>query len=731
MGSPAPSEFPTLAEILSHSDREAPAAGPIVALCETSSVSADLRPTLPEGSVVATLSATAIEVTDGTSYTATLDGLTELVRSSEGDVLLVSSSALPARADVSGLVRSLASDSVCTTVSLDDRSRPAAPGLPPPALDAPRPGVVLVRRDDLLLAADEADLASSYGDRPSVTGCEPLVGSVLSLLDRPGFVHRAFGAESHVAGAPEGSSPRRRRAAEARILVDGSFLAHRLAGTQVQALALVRALVGRARTSRCSVPARSIPRSRRLSRARRADSRSGARAGRTAGRRPPDVADPLPPRARRPARDRRAVRAHAPGHDLGPDAALLRRGRDARLPSRDRRGARARRPRGLLLAPRGARRRERRWPRARSRDGRPARRRPSRRRERSRGCRAAAGRQALPPDGRQLLPSQEPGLLAAPARPARRRRLGRRARPRRRRERLRDRRYPPNDASWTRTRRWPGACGRSVTSRNPSSSRSTATPSSSSFPPSTKGSASSPSRRRPSARRPSIRDAPRWASSFPAREPFPRSTSTRWPSTSLGLLGQPEERARIVAEISARAATLTWDRTAAGYLEVYERALEPAAASVCCRAPRRARARESQAPSRTKRYCSTSTADAAAADLSWTRPFASGRRASRGAEGSAGAARPLADAAADEGPQDAEAVERRELLALLARAGGVRDRHLVDPLAGAKDPGSDLRLDPEASLAQARGNGRAPCSSPCGRSSRRRCSSCRSRSSRA
>ena len=49
----------------------------------------------------------------------------------------------------------------------------------------------------------------------------------------------------------------------------------------------------------------------------------------------------------------------------------------------------------------------------------------------------------------------------------------------------------------------------------------------------------------------------------------------------LGLLGRPDERARIVAEISARAATLTWDRTAAGYLEVYDRALSrPQRASV-------------------------------------------------------------------------------------------------------------------------------------------------------
>ena len=49
----------------------------------------------------------------------------------------------------------------------------------------------------------------------------------------------------------------------------------------------------------------------------------------------------------------------------------------------------------------------------------------------------------------------------------------------------------------------------------------------------------------------------------------------------------------------------------------------------------------------------------------------------------------------------AEPVERRQLLALLARARGVRDRHLVDALARAQHARRDLRLDREAPLAQA------------------------------
>src|SRR5436190_1362818 len=51
----------------------------------------------------------------------------------------------------------------------------------------------------------------------------------------------------------------------------------------------------------------------------------------------------------------------------------------------------------------------------------------------------------------------------------------------------------------------------------------------------------------------------------------------------------------------------------------------------------------------------------------------------------------------------AQAVERRELLALFARARGVPDRHLVDANPPAEQARGDLRLDREAALAQAEG----------------------------
>ena len=437
MTSPPQSEFPTLAEMLARGSEEPPAAAPIVAVVEGRSEATDVERSLPAGSVVAIVSTTAIEVSGQGHHAATLAGLTELVRSNVGDILFVSGEARPTRSEVSGLTRSLASDSACTTVSLDGRSRPAVPGLPPPAVDTPRGGVVLVRRDDLLLAADEADLSSCFGERSPVAGWGPLVGSVLALLERPGFVHRASGGVSEAVDDAQGSPAPPRRKATARILVDGSFLAHRLAGTQVQALALVRALV---RTGADLAVLR--PREIHPTVAPSLDELVAQipvlereQVG-TAGRRAPDVADLLPPRARRPPRDRRAVRAHPPGHDLGPDTGVPRRRREARLPSRHHRDARARRPRGVLLAPRGQRRRERRWARARSRDGRPARRRPSRRPRRPRLSRPTPRRQALPADGRQLVPAQEPGLRLSPPRAARRPRLGGRARPRRRGERV-------------------------------------------------------------------------------------------------------------------------------------------------------------------------------------------------------------------------------------------------------------------------------------------------------
>src|SRR5262245_61430275 len=57
-------------------------------------------------------------------------------------------------------------------------------------------------------------------------------------------------------------------------------------------------------------------------------------------------------------------------------------------------------------------------------------------------------------------------------------------------------------------------------------------------------------------------------------------------------------------------------------------------------------------------------------------------------------------ATAEERPHDSQPVERGQLLPLLAAAGAVGDRHLVDPDASREQPRGDLGLDREAALAE-------------------------------
>src|SRR5206468_6452145 len=59
-----------------------------------------------------------------------------------------------------------------------------------------------------------------------------------------------------------------------------------------------------------------------------------------------------------------------------------------------------------------------------------------------------------------------------------------------------------------------------------------------------------------------------------------------------------------------------------------------------------------------------------------------------------------AEAAANEGAGDAEAVDPGELLAVFGGAGVVADGCLVDALAALEEAGDDLGLDREAGLAE-------------------------------
>lgn len=241
------SAFPTLAEQLSGRSQTTAAPSPLVAVVEPAVDVAEVERILPEGSVVVTASEQELRaVLDDRvrMLPGTLDALVGLVRDQDGDVLVVSQDGRRLTSPVlDGLRAALRDDSVCATVSVDDASRPVAAGLPPPGLLAPTPGVVLVSRDHFLLAADERHLAGSSASSPAteVFG-GGLSGRVLALLDRPGFVHRGYGEQGHVPSARLDRPRPRSQPGGARIVIDGRCLAYAMAGTQVQVLGLVGGL---------------------------------------------------------------------------------------------------------------------------------------------------------------------------------------------------------------------------------------------------------------------------------------------------------------------------------------------------------------------------------------------------------------------------------------------------------------------------------------------------------
>jgi glycosyltransferase involved in cell wall biosynthesis len=174
----------------------------------------------------------------------TLAQLRETVREHRSDVLLVSSGPPPTADALDVLRRGLADDPSCATVSLDREARPASPGIPPQIVSRPRRGAVLVRRDHLLLALDEEPLREfSDGVSAHAPDAEDLVGEVLARLERPGFVHRALSSGGGEAGAerrPSGPSEAR---GAASVVFDGRSFAYTLSGTQVQTIGLLAGLV--------------------------------------------------------------------------------------------------------------------------------------------------------------------------------------------------------------------------------------------------------------------------------------------------------------------------------------------------------------------------------------------------------------------------------------------------------------------------------------------------------
>jgi glycosyltransferase involved in cell wall biosynthesis len=246
------SGFPTLAEHLAEpSPQEETARTALTVVLEGLDDAARVVATVPVGSLVVTVRGSWLAPgPDGEAGAPsvrtqrTLGGLRDLVRARDHDVLLVSDGRLLTPAALEQLRSGLAADSACATVSVVERPSAAVPGLPPPGVVAPHGGAVLVRRDHLVLALDEATLAGRDEVRLiRRAGDHGFVAEVLATLLRPGFVHRSVGRD--VDPPSTGQSPPRRTIgrATARIALDGRCLAQPLSGTQVQLLGLVGGLV--------------------------------------------------------------------------------------------------------------------------------------------------------------------------------------------------------------------------------------------------------------------------------------------------------------------------------------------------------------------------------------------------------------------------------------------------------------------------------------------------------
>jgi glycosyltransferase involved in cell wall biosynthesis len=223
----ADSRFPTLAEQLERlSAQHAEARGGLLVVAE---------PGVPEPPPPDPVGLTAAP---GTSVAE----LREAVGAHRGDVLLLSDARPLTASELAGLRQGLRADPSCATVSLDPDARLATAGIPPATVEKPRRGAVLVRRDHLLLALDE-EAPAVVADRPGAPAPAALVGDVLGRLERPGFVHRALPPEPAKAPAtrPPGGASRGR--GPASVVFDGRSFAFTVSGTQVQTIGLLGGLV--------------------------------------------------------------------------------------------------------------------------------------------------------------------------------------------------------------------------------------------------------------------------------------------------------------------------------------------------------------------------------------------------------------------------------------------------------------------------------------------------------
>lgn len=204
---------------------------------------------LPPGSLVVTpaerpptrsVDLTGIETV---AITGALPALRAILRHRTTDVLLVSDPEKLTHGVIHALREGLTADSACATVSLQEGSRPFARDLPPPGAIRPRAGVVLARRDHLILALDDAEPGT---DGEHGRGCRGddggVVGNALGVLARPGFLHRVASPCGPSPPRPPAVTAAAHRAHVTDIALDGRCLGHPLSGTQTQFLGLAMGL---------------------------------------------------------------------------------------------------------------------------------------------------------------------------------------------------------------------------------------------------------------------------------------------------------------------------------------------------------------------------------------------------------------------------------------------------------------------------------------------------------
>lgn len=174
-----------------------------------------------------------------------LDELRALVVAHDLDVLLVAGPTVPSPELVDALAAGLAADSACASVSLDRTSPWIDSRLPPPSTARPRAGAVLVRRDHLVLALDEVErLATPEVRLIDVPTGRGVTADALASLVRPGFVHRACAGPPPPPGEPASAAPRVGVGPfDAEVVLDGRALAFPLSGSQAQLIGLLGGLV--------------------------------------------------------------------------------------------------------------------------------------------------------------------------------------------------------------------------------------------------------------------------------------------------------------------------------------------------------------------------------------------------------------------------------------------------------------------------------------------------------